>query len=63
MGEALFEVIFVWIIGYPVAFLRWMFVGFKKGKFEEYLKTDAYLSFFIFAAICLLIFLLFKAIN
>jgi hypothetical protein len=63
MGELLFEIIFVGIIGYTVAFIRWMFVGFKKGKFEEYLKTDWYVSLFYFAALCFLISLIYKAIK
>lgn len=63
MGELLFEIIFVGIIGYTVAFLRWMFVGFKKGKFEEYLKMDWYVSLFYFAALCFLISLIYKVIK
>tara|TARA_R110001599_G_C11851598_1_gene620684 strand:- start:33 stop:206 length:174 start_codon:yes stop_codon:yes gene_type:complete len=43
--EILVEIIFVLILGYPGAFVRWGFGGFKKGGFKRAVKEDAYVNF------------------
>ena len=42
--EVISEVIVVWVLGYPGAFIRWGFGGFKKGRFQELAKEDGYIN-------------------
>ena len=58
--EILFEFIIVWVVSYPVAFLRWAITGFKKGMFEEYVFKDGYVNFLLFSLIILFIVIMVK---
>ena len=58
--DIIFEIILGVVARYPVAFIFWMFGGFKKGKFKTYLKIDGMLSILILGLIILLIILVLR---
>jgi hypothetical protein len=63
IAEIFIEYIFVWIIGYPMAFIRWAFTGFKKNKLKDYLAADTYISLIYFAVIGIIFFLIYFLIK
>jgi hypothetical protein len=61
--ELVIEFVVVWIIGYPASFMRWAFTGFKKGRFKEFLKADAYINFGYFTLFLILTIVIIKLLQ
>ncbi len=56
------EIIFIYVLSYPGALLRWLITGCKKGKLDYYLKKDSELNSFLFLLFFGLIVILFKIV-
>ena len=56
--EVIIETLFVWLISYPIALIRWGVTGFRKGKLDYYLQADPYISFMYAILVGLIIYAL-----